>query len=124
MQDLLGDGGHQPAAAVQNPVVPLHELPLHIPAVAVQGELGTEEGKFLSDAAHISIAQINLKLGQQGQHLLLQGGDGVAHGVVDLQVVPEGELALHGVDGSASLVIDVIAVEPGKKALFKEQFHG
>ena len=71
------------------------------------------------NAAHILVMDVQLKLGQQGEHLFLHGADMLPAGIQNVEAVTPGELALHGIDGSAVLVINIVAVKPRKQALLE-----
>ena len=120
MEQLLGDGGHQRPARLRYLIVPFHEAALNLPAVAVNVESRSEEGKRLLDTADVHVVFVQLEFGQQRQHPLLHGADVVSGGVKDVEAMAPREFALHGVDRVPFLVINVIAVEPREKPLLEE----
>ena len=83
-----------------------------MPAVAVDIVLGPEEGKRLADAADVSLPQIQLKLGEEGQHTLPDRAELVSEAVEYFQAVSPGKLSLDDVNRIPRLVINVIAVKP------------
>ena len=119
MEQLLRDGGDAAARRAVDRVVPFHEAAVHLPIAALKGKARGEKGKFLADTAVIQLADVELKLREEGQHPLLHRSDVIAHGVQNVQAVPPGELALDRKDGVAVLIVDIVAVEPGKKALLE-----
>ena len=93
-------------------VIPPEKIALHMPAVAVDIVLGPEEGKRLADAADVSLSQIQLKLGEEGQHALPDRAELVSEAVEYFQAVSPGKLSLDDVNRISRLVINVIAVKP------------
>ena len=83
-----------------------------MPAVEIDVILGLEPAQFLFEAADIIFTLIEFKLGQPGQHLLLDSTKLVLFRVEDFQAVPPRELPLYHIDRVLVFIIDIVAVEP------------
>lgn len=83
-----------------------------MPAVEIDVILGLEPAQFLFEAADIVFTLIEFKLGQLGQHLLLDSTKLVLFRVEDFQAVPPRELPFYHIDRVLVFIIDIVAVEP------------
>lgn len=71
MQRLFVDPGDLPPGGVQHLVVPAQPVPLHPPAIAVEGVGGAKEGELPLDLADAALPQIEGEAGEKGEYLLL-----------------------------------------------------
>ena len=120
MEQLLADGGHKALGGAGDRIIPRRPVPLHLPIAAVDGELGRKKSKLFFQAAQVLPIGVQLKLGKERHHLLLDRADMLPGSVQDMQAVAPAEFSLHGKNSAARLIVDIVAVKPGKEALLEQ----
>ena len=117
MEQFLADGGDPIVLGIPDGIIPFQEIPIHLPAVEVNGEFGREQGQLLADPSDVPSPFIQFELGQEGDDFFLHQAQLMALGIADLQAMPPGQLPFHHKDRTAVFVVDIITVEPGKDPL-------
>ena len=123
MQKLLADGCGDKTLRGQDLVIPLPEITLNLPAVAVHGKNRAEKREFLGDAADVVLTKIQLEFGQKGENALLYGADLAAVGIENFQAMPPGKLPLDGVQNGTVLGVDIVGIKPRENTLAKQHLH-
>ena len=100
-------------------IIPVEKVALNSPVFEIKGENRPQECEFLADTAHFLAVDYDFEARQESENLLSYRAYMHAVGIVNVQLMSPGKLALDGVNRLAMLVVNVITVKPGKKPLLK-----